>query len=228
MEFKDKIKNINPKSTYLSKFLNSDEQRMIINQFKNTDYQLVGGYINPEYKRFLLNVDDPKITCFYIEHNSNYLTLTHRNILGTLLSLGIERNTIGDILVEESVFFCTSEIKDFLLQEFTAIAHQPINLKEIDGTHVKRQIKLEEYQSFVDSMRLDLVISRICAISRDKAKLMIENELIKVNHQVTLKPTKLIQEDDILSIRKHGRYIITDTSKRSKKNKIMMIYHKFI
>lgn len=228
MNFQDIIKNIDYSEIKITKFLNSEEQAQIKNAFKGANYSLEGGYSNPEYKRFLLNTEEALITCFKITYNDSFLTLSHANILGTLLSLGIERNTIGDILPDQAVFFCISEIKDYLLQEFTKISHSPITLKEIDGTYIKRVINLEEHKTFIDSMRLDLVVSRIAQVSRDKAKFMIENDLIKLNHQITTKATKLVEENDIISIRKHGRFQVINTQKRSKKNKIVLIYGKFI
>ncbi len=228
MKFEDIIKNINHSDIKLTKFLNLSEQAQVKNHLKYADFQLIGGYQNPEYKRLLLNTNDPEITCFKIIYNKNFLTLTHSNILGTFLSKGLERNTIGDILAEDDIFFCISEIKEYLLQEFTMISNTKVSLQEIDGTDYKRTINLQEDKTFIDSMRLDLVVSKIANISRDKAKYFILNDFVKVNHLITLKPTKTIKEEDIISIRKYGRFQIIDTKKRSKKNKIILIYGKFI
>lgn len=228
MNFKDIIKNIDYAETKRTKFLTLTEQTQIKNYFKGANYLLTGGYKNPEMKRFLLNTEEEMITCFKIEYNSTFLTLSHSNILGSLLSLGIERNVIGDIIPELGVFYCISEIKDYLLNEFRMIANSAIALKEIEGSSLERTINLEEHKDFIDSLRLDLVVSRIASVSRDKAKLMIENDLIKVNHLVSNKHTTLLKEEDIISIRKHGRFQIIDTKKRSKKNKILLIYGKFI
>ena len=63
----------------------------------------------------------------------------------------------------------------------------------------------EEYRTTLESLRLDLVISKICKISRKEANIMIEKDLIKINHVVITKSTVSMKENDILSIRKHKK-----------------------
>ena len=80
----------------------------------------------------------------------HFLTLTHQNILGSLLALNIKRETIGDILPEESVFYIISELDSFILQEFTSIGNSPIVLEQIDGRFIKRTETLEENTAWAD------------------------------------------------------------------------------
>ncbi len=228
--FIDKLKNIiaNKKPVH-TKFLTSTEQAQLTSYLKDKSIlKLDGGYPDSELKRanFYCN-EDIMITCFKIHYNKKYLTLTHQNILGTLLSLSITRDSIGDILSEDGIFFVISELREYILKELTIISNVKIELEEINGSNVKRHIKLKETISSIDSLRLDLVVSKICKISRKESNVFIESDLVKVNHVIVNKNTKLIGDNDILSIRKYGRFIILDTSKTSKKGKIIMKYGKF-
>ncbi len=80
----------------------------------------------------------------------------------------------------------------------------------------------------VSSLRLDSIVSKITKKSRNISSLMIEDDLIKVNHLTSNKYTKLVNEEDVISIRKYGRFIIKDTKSTSKKGKIVVKYGKYV
>ena len=75
---------------------------------------------------------------------------------------------------------------------------------------------------------IDLVVSKIIKGSRKDATFLIETELVQLNHTSVTKTSKTVQENDIISIRKKGRFKILNTQKTSKKGKIILIYGKFI
>jgi RNA-binding protein YlmH len=228
MEFKDRIKHITNDSYTVTLFLTLQEQAQVKHKLKDVNYTLFGGYPNSERKRLYVNQEPFDITCFKIRYNSQFLTLTHQNILGSLLSLNIKKEAIGDILAKEDCFFMIGELEDFILNEFKMINNRPIELEIIDGSTVFREIELEEHIAYVDSLRLDLVVSRIAKKSRNESTMMIENELVSINHVVVTNKNKVVKENDILSIRKHGRFRVLDTSHTSKKGKIVLKYGKFI
>ncbi len=233
MEIKDKVKGylVNPlKTSVRTKFLTLTEQAILINTLKNkVFFKLDGGYPNSELKRAVLYIDEESfITCFKIIYNEKYLSLSHQNILGTLLSLSITKESIGDILASEDVFFITSELKEFIINEFIKINNVAITLEEIDGSNLVRNIELEISSFTVSSLRLDSIVSKITKKSRNEALNMINNDLVQVNHLISNKSTKSIKEEDIISIRKYGRFIIKDTKNTSKKGKIIVKYGKYV
>lgn len=233
MEFSDRVIGFleNPLNTSVkTKFLTLTEQAIIKNTLKNkVFFKLDGGYPNSELKRAIIYQDsDPSITCFKIIYNKKYLSLTHQNIIGTLLSLSISKDSIGDILANQDIFFITSELKEFIVNEFTKINNVSISLEEIDGADLKRNVVIE-YDSFsVSSLRLDSIVSKIIKKSRNIASDMIISDLVKINHIICNKTTKFLNEEDVISIRKHGRFIIEDTKKTSKKGKIIVKYGKYV
>ena len=233
MEFSDKVKCFieNPLNTSVrTKFLTLTEQAIIKNTLKNkVFFKFYGGYTNSELKRAIIYKDnDPFITCFKVIYNKKYLSLTHQNILGTLLSLSITKDSIGDILASEDIFFITSELKEFIKNELTKISNVSIDLIEYDGSNLINEIELDIHNFTVSSLRLDSVVSKIIKKSRNNALEMIDNDLVKVNHLISNKHTKLINEEDIISIRKYGRFIIKDTKNTSKKGKIVVKYGKYV
>jgi len=226
--FKDKINNIidNQKSVSL-RFLSLNEQAQIINLVKDKSlYNLEGGYPEAELKRAYFYHQDNLISCFKITANK-HITLTHQNILGTLLSLSITKDSIGDILPKQGIFFTTKEIEKEVLNSFTKINNVPIEIS-LYNNDIKSEQELSEARFTTDSMRLDLIVSKITCKSRNESNDIIKRELVKVNHIVTTKHTKTITENDIISIRKYGRYIILDNKNTSKKGKIIVKYAKYI
>ncbi|WP_158497953.1 YlmH/Sll1252 family protein [Candidatus Izimaplasma bacterium HR1] len=208
------------------RFLNLEEQTYLK---KMKECVLNGGYAEAEKKRaYFFNNEEANIVCLKINYNTKYLTLTHQNILGTLLSLGITIDSIGDILPKQGVFFTTKEISKEILTSFNSVNKVSIELTSYNKELVFSEKEFEEYRTTLDSLRLDLVISKICKISRKESNIMIEKELIKLNHQMNKKPTVIIKDNDIISIRKYGRFKIINSNKRSKKGKIVLNYYKYI
>lgn len=207
-------------------FLTKEEQMYLSSQVK--DVVFVGGYKNPERMRAaLFGADDNIVSVIQMRYPEEYLTLKHQQILGTLLSLGIKREHIGDILVDQHAFVISKELTRFIKTEFTQINNVPISLKEIDLSNHQHEQAYTDDSVTLDSMRLDLVVSKISKKSREEAKFSIINGEVKVNHKVIMKPTKQIEDEDIVSIRKFGRALIDDTSGRSKKGKIVLKYKKY-
>lgn len=190
-----------------------------------------GGYPDAEYKRAIIgnvsfSFEDLRITILKINYNKRYLTLTHRNVLGTVLSLGIKRDSIGDILIgDESYIITTNEIAKFLLSELKVINNQSVSLE------VVKEIKIEEKEErlekiFVQSLRLDLIISKAYNIPRSLSLEMIKKELIKVNHKVNMNPTYQIKELDTISVRGYGRLIIKGIGGKTKSDNTCLIISK--
>lgn len=224
--FKEKIKNIidNQHSVSL-RFLNLEEQSYLT---KKKDVILYGGYNDAERKRaYFFDNQEDNIIPIKIDTHSKHLQLSHQNILGTLLSLGITHDSIGDILPKQGIVFITKEISKEIFLSFQKINNVDITISIYNGA-IHSENDYEEFKTTVDSLRLDLVVSKIAKISRNEATEMIQKELIKLNHQIHQKPTTTVKETDVISIRKCGRFRILDTSKTSRKGKIILIYLKYI
>ena len=230
-KFIKKISNIieNKQSVEL-RFLSLLEQNTINNYVKDkTILTMNGGYPESELKRAtFFNDSVDNIICIRITYDKRYLSLTHQNILGTLLSLSITRDSIGDILPAQGVFFATKELQKEIFYSFKEISNVPIKLEVIEPTSIHSETKLDEMKFTSESLRLDLIVSKITKLSRRDSNILIERDLVKVNHLITTKNTKILKEFDILSIRKYGRFIILDTKNTSKKGKIIVKYGKYV
>lgn len=227
MKWQDTIESIKAKQTpTVLRFCTKQEQIAIQQRIPSALFD--GGYPGSERKRaYLFTEPTANITCLQLTYDSRYLQVTHQNILGTLMSLSISYDSIGDILPEQGVFFTTTELAEEIKRSFQAINHVPIELTAIDGRTVVSTQRYSHHQCLVSSMRLDLLVARITNQSRAMAQEKILQDQIKLNHQLLNKPTKLIQESDIVSIHRFGRFVIDDTTSRTKKGKIVVKYRKY-
>ena len=175
-------------NNYLTKFLDFEEQKELYrNLAKESKVFLEGGYEGAERKRAFittdydeLQFDDFDIKIYEIIFESNIKIITHRHILGTLMSLGINRNSFGDILVAEQNYylFVTSEISKYIEENFTMVNHIPLKLKEIRNVSEIKLPKPVEQNINVSSMRLDAIIARTLNKSRNDSSELINKGLV--------------------------------------------------
>ncbi len=158
-------------------------------------------------------------------------TISHSDILGTLMSLGIKRQKIGDIIVNSDSFFVEvkEEILPFIKSNLTSIKSYPVDIVETpDDTPIERMQEYKELSYTVSSLRLDCIVSSILNLSREKAKEYIVAGNVKINHIEEKNYKKLISEGDILSLRRSGRYLFYKDEGFSKKGKNRIIIKKYI
>lgn len=155
--------------------------------------------------------------------------LKHRDFLGSLMALGLKRETIGDILIEQgrAVIFLKDEIYEFVLKNLTNVGRVGVRLSEGYTLPLPETEALTEYTTTIASTRLDCIVGALANCSRTSANILIENGLVNVNSVLSQKPTKLIMNDDVLSIRHKGKFKIVSVDKLTKKQRIVLVYKKY-
>lgn len=199
----------------------------------NTGY--FGGYDNakrrmfgvfPEWQDIDFKEYPIKIVNFIKKYNKE---LTHRDYLGTVLSLGIERNKIGDILVDENgaYVFASESIADVLLG-IEKIANCGIKTGFVNLEDIK--IPEQEYDDLfciVASMRLDAFVAAVAKCSRNQAMLLIRGGKVAINHKVSEDVSKSVAVNDVLSVRGYGRYIVFSEGGRTGSGRLHVHIKKF-
>ncbi|MCL2198741.1 MAG: YlmH/Sll1252 family protein [Defluviitaleaceae bacterium] len=186
-----------------------------------------GGYKEAERKMlgFLCEeIADFPITAITFTYNEKFSAApTHRDYLGSVLGLGLERTKIGDIRVSEhgAVMYVSSDIAEYICE----------NLQQVKRTKVKGQMDeglaviekpTREKRITVPSLRLDAVISSAFNLSRGKAAALIDAEKVFVNWKLT-KKTHTVSEGDAITIRGTGRIKISEIAGSTKKDRIVLI-----
>lgn len=213
-------------------FLTPKEQLIIQNHIKEYTITFDGGYANAERKQATLEIhpnNTPSYTLFQLKYKTKFHEISHRDVLGSVLSLGIERDQIGDIIVLDGVIqiVVTKKIAPFLQQNFTMIKRASFQLKEINQIEEK-EVTYEEIEHIVASYRLDVFVATLAHVSRKVADELIEKGYVQVNHQVVYSSNYQCQIGDLFSIRKFGRFTFEEEMLKSKKGKyrILILQHK--
>ena len=157
-------------------------------------------------------------------------TLTHRDFLGSLMALGLRRESIGDILVEEgrAIAFVTEEIAGYILSQIEKIGRTGVTVTKGFSLPLPAKNELAEFSCTVASQRLDCVVAALCNISRGAAAQKISEGLVSVNSAVTEKTTKSVSAGDAVTVRGKGKYIIDSITDKTRKNRIVLKYKKYI
>lgn len=185
-----------------------------------------GGFENDEHQRAIfkpegLAIQTFKIKIYEIIYPKRYLELTHRKVLGSLMGLGIKRDSIGDIWMDgTSVYFaCTEEIASYIIASYKTISGIPIELKEVqERLTIERELREENH--IVSSMRLDVILASAYKLSRAEALERIAEGAVSLNHMVCLNSSKLVAEDDIISVRHKGRIYVGRIGGKTKSGRL--------
>lgn len=156
--------------------------------------------------------------------------IKHPDVLGALLNLGLERNDIGDIYVGDEIceFVVLNKDRDFVKFNLSKIKNERVNI-DLKKDNILNLPKIDyiENRGFVSSLRLDNIVSEFINLSRSKAKILIQRRLVKVNYQIIDNPSKIIDENSLISIRKEGRFIFDKVIGKSKKDNYHIEYRKY-
>lgn len=185
-----------------------------------------GGFLNADTLRAIITPydiikSDFKIVVYKIKYNKKFYELNHRSILGSLMGLGIKREFIGDIVLNDdgAFFACAEEIKDYIKDNLKFVGKAPVEL-EIETKIVENVVKYSQKEEFLSSLRLDVIIAAAYNLSRNEAHEFIVNGLVYINHVLILNPSEAVKLQDEISIRGKGRCKLAEIGGLSKSGRI--------
>ncbi len=216
-----------------SDFLNLNELN-IYHTIKNTLYsnsEVFGGYENAERQMIAFIPDalmfewDYPIKCIHIvpKYPKFAEKLTHRDILGALMNLGIERNRLGDILCFEQDYyvFCDETIYSFIIGEISQIKHTMVDLSEESNyRRLQANIQLEEQYDMIASNRIDCIIAKAFHLSRSEAAAYLAAEKVFINGKCITNCNQSCMDGAIVSVRGKSRFVFESCNTTSKKGKL--------
>ncbi len=150
--------------------------------------------------------------------------LTHRDFLGALMNLGIERNMIGDIFVfEQSAYlFMTRAMAPYVAENLCRAKHTSISCSLVPLSSVPADLLCVKKTVLIqaESERLDTVIAKVFHLSREESQSLFLHEKVFVNSVSTARCSKAAAENDIISVRGYGRFCYKGIVGYSKKGKL--------
>ncbi len=157
--------------------------------------------------------------------------LTHRDYLGTVLSKGINREQVGDILVNDdgAYIFILSDIIEYVASGFDKISNVGVKTSVEEISKIKiPEPKFETINTVCASLRLDAVVSAMLKSSRKEAASLILGEKISVNHLPICNVSHMLKENDIISVRGSGRFIFVRVDGTTRSDRLHIIVKKYI
>ncbi len=150
--------------------------------------------------------------------------LSHRDFLGAILNLGIERKLIGDIVIRDNVgyVFVKDEISDFISSELIKIKHTDVKISRVTDENLPEGelFRTEKVKIQLVGERLDAVISKVFNISRDDSLSLFKKGLVFVGGKEIENNSYTPKADDVVSVRGYGRFIYRGVAGLSKKGKL--------
>lgn len=156
--------------------------------------------------------------------------LTHRDYLGAILNLGIDRCKIGDILIEENraLVFCHAQIAPYIEEKLCRIKHTSVKISGYRAEEIHYEPKIQEITGTVASVRLDSVLALAFRASRSSLVGLIEGGKVFVNGKLITSNGYSLKEEDVVSARGLGRFQYKGMGGQSKKGRSYVILWKYI
>ena len=240
-EFISKIEDLYKRSTNrniitYTGFLTPAEKQIIINNFKTNNILFLGGAESSERVRAFFMPDymdkvniDEYIVAFKAVFS--FRELSHRDFLGAILSLGIERRCVGDIYVfeKEAYFFVTSDVANFIKINLDKVANIGVKIREIRLNEVKvLEPKFKDIEFCVASLRIDALVAGSIRESREKASAYIKNGTVLLNYMVCENVSEKVEEGDVFSVKGHGKFYISEIGGVSRRGKIFIKVKQYV
>lgn len=163
---------------------------------------------------------------------SGYRKLTHRDYMGSVLALGIERSVVGDIVPQDdfsAIVFCASGMVPFITQELTRIGSDAVRTVPFavpkDFTVEKQFLTVRDT---VASARLDCIVAALTGLSREKAQIAIRSDEVEVDYLSETRVDRVVAADSIITVRRVGKFVIRSVDEQTKKGRYRLVADKYI
>lgn len=224
-----------------SGFLSQSEQAVILKkerEFQLYGFVMYGGW--KEAERRVIRFGNPDewgyeeefpICCVLIRPLLKKFAdpLTHRDFLGALMNLGIERTLIGDILVfdREARVFCVNHIAEFLIENLDKVYHTSVRCSIDEDVLPDFEKEMIEVIETVSSIRIDAIVAKIFKLSRNESLELFRQKKIFVNSALCENNSYTPKPEDRISVRGYGKFIYIGVDHMTKKGKHSIRIKKF-
>lgn len=210
-----------------SDFLNLNEISTLKNTKLNRQPVLFGGHKGADrcvagFGEDVQEYDFP-IRCIEISPLQQKFadSLNHRDFLGSLMNLGINRNTLGDIVIIDNIgyLFCLENISQYIVDSLTKIKHTSVCCKIIDSPPEIINKLPDSQEVIVSSLRVDAVIATVFKLSRNDVSRLFAQDKVFINSRIVSKEATNLKDNDIVSVRGYGKFIYCQTLRQTKKDR---------
>lgn len=162
---------------------------------------------------------------------SGFAELSHRDYMGALLNLGVERDTVGDICVlspHRAVLFCDRLMASFFTENLTRVARDAVRVTpaalppDFDGGR-----RFQAVSDTVASPRADAVVAALCNLSRERARALFVEGRVELDYEPADKPDREIVAGTVVTVRGYGKFIVRSLSDKTKKGRYRLLSDRY-
>ena len=224
----------------LSGFLDPYGQEIaetIVANYPGIRVDFEGGYQGAERQRAMF-IDETfggkpgfDVAVVKISWNGQFARPGHRDVLGSLMGLGIERDRVGDILIagENARILTDVKMAEFLVTDFNKVGSIAITCEIDDVANIApKEERCKEIRATVASLRVDSIAAAGYGFSRSRAAADIAADKLKLNWQSVKGASQTIKEGDVLSMRGRGRLEVAELRGTTKKVRICIVLKRYL
>ncbi len=186
----------------------------------------------PNYMQLNMNFFSNYIACIKISPNL-VNKLTHKDYMGSIYSLGIKNDVIGDIFATSKAgyVFCQKSISEYIILNLYKVGNQDVSVEEIslDCNEIKElEIGFKEVEVMVPSKRIDVILAYLYKLSRNEVKDKIQRGDLIFNDKIMYYISTNIKEGDIISFKRCGKFRVGCIIRKTRSEKIVLKIYKYV
>lgn len=170
--------------------------------------------------------------CPMLVKGSGFRELSHRDYLGSVLGLGLERDAIGDILIPDThsaILLTDSRVGNFLTTQMEKVATDTVRVSRLpEGTSLGGTRRLQPLNDTVASERLDCVVAALCNLSREKAQMAVRSGIVELDYEAVEDCSATVDAPAVISVRGYGKFAVHAFDGTTRKGRIRLVAGKYI
>ena len=170
--------------------------------------------------------------CAVSVKGSGFRELSHRDYLGSILGLGLERDTLGDILVPDAhsaILLTSRHTADFLLTQLEKVATDTVKVALLPAeAPLAGTRRLTPITDTVASQRLDCVVAALCNLSREKAQMTVKAGLVELDYEPCEACDTTVEAPAVITVRGYGKFAVREFDGVTRKGRIRLVAGKYV
>ena len=165
---------------------------------------------------------------------SGYKKLNHRDFLGSILGLGLQRSVVGDIFlldgdVPKAVVICEKNAARFLCDTLVKVGSDTVSVSLAGLSEIKApERKFAHINDTLASPRADCVVAALCSLSREKARVAVVNGLFEVDYEICERPDRTLTAPCTVTVKGYGKFRINSLCDKTKKGRLRLDADKYV
>lgn len=215
-------------------FLGLSEQSVFwdnVGELEYAGFSFFGGMENSERKMLRFGKKDElgyeeefPICCIHVMPEMAKFAdqLSHRDFLGALMNLGIERSILGDLLVKEkeAFLFCNQNMAEYICTNLDKVKHTSVRCRLVENPAElpKQEPSMEQIQ--VPSLRIDACIAKVYRLSRTQVVEFFRADKVFVDGRLCENNSRNMKAGEVINLRGYGKFIFTGEMHETRKGKL--------